>query len=409
MEDNGRMAIPPRQKNAPHVFFWRGAPVALTLLLGLGYLIGDGIVEDVAAESVNPWLLSLLVLAQAALLVVRHQVPMVALLAISALDAVLILMSSGEAGAGTFAVMVAVYTYVRQRPANAQLLIPTGVAVLSTVLTLLAVQTSVEILAEWAVPFAVFRGAFTFGLPVILAKIFDGRARLIRALRDRADAAERERERLAEDAVRAERALMARELHDIAAHHLTGIIVSAQAADALSSTDPEDARTYIRRVEGDARTALSNLRQTVGLLRSESGSAFSPTPAIEHLPALISEACENGTPVAFSASGDPKEIGPLAGMAVYRMVQESLANSSQHAPGAPRSVELDYGADSMRVSVHNGPAQTERPSNEPDRDGFGLQGMSERADLIGAQLRTGPTPDGGWSNVLEIPYDKVRA
>lgn len=401
------MATTPRQNRAPRAF-WRGVPVAVTVVLAVGYVTGVALFEDAPSAWADPWLVGVLVLTQAALLLVRERAPLPALIVIASLDAASLLVSSGEAGAGTFAVMVAVYSFVRRRLARPQFLTLAVLAAASIAVTFLAVRTSTDILAEWALPYAIFRSALAFAVPVVVAGIVDGRERFLDALRERADAAERERERLAEDAVREERALMARELHDIAAHHMTGIIVSAQAADALCSSDPEGAKSYIRRVEGDARTALSNLRQTVGLLRSESGSR-TPTPSIEQLPALVSEASGSGAPVSLTVTGTPVELGPLAAMAAYRMVQESLANAAQHAPGALRTVQVDYDDDAVRLTVGNlAPAGERNPEIAP-RQGYGLQGMAERADLIGGTLSTGPAPEGGWVNRLEIPYDSVRA
>lgn len=401
------MRTPPRQSSVRHAL-WRGAPVALTVLVGVGYLLAVALIDGAATEE-HPLLLGVLVLAQAAVLLPRARTPFLSLAVVVALDAVILLLSSGEVSIGTFAVMVAVYSYCRERRDRPHVAVPAALALASIAVTLVAVQSSDEVPGAWALPFSIFRGAMAIALPVVLAEIIDGRARLVEALRERADAAERERERLAQDAVREERALMARELHDIAAHHLTGIIVSAQAAGALRSRDPERAGEYIRRVESDARTTLNNLRQTVGLLRTESEGSLAPAPSIEHLPALVTDASGSGSPVSFSEIGTPRELGPLAGIAVYRMVQESLANARQHAPGASCSVELEYGESALRVTVNNEPVPAERAPGHPSRDGFGLLGMAERAELIGAALRTGRTPDGGWTNRLEIPYDGVES
>jgi signal transduction histidine kinase len=407
MQQNGAMTTAPRQPSA-RARLWRGVPVALAALVVLGYVVGNGIAEaqpvDASLFVPHGWAPAVLLTAQVTLLLWRYRAPAIILLAVAALDVGTLLMSSGELGTGSLAVMIAVYVVTRLRRTPSGYLVTAAAAGASIVVTALASRDSVEVPAEWIWPFAVVRGVLTFGIPVVIAEIVDGRARLIDALRERAEAAEFERERRAADAVQRERASMARELHDIAAHHLTGIIVSAQAADALVSSDPETAADYIRSVQRDARLTLDNLRQTVGLMRTDPVNALGPVPSIEQLPALVAEASTSGTPVQLEETGTPQALGQLAGIAAYRMVQESLANASSHAPGASRRVEVDYGPSTVRVTVSNGPSAT-RTTSQPGREGYGLLGMAERAELIGASLTTGPSADGGWQNTLTIPYD----
>jgi signal transduction histidine kinase len=397
------MPTPPRQSHVPSAL-WRAAPVVLTVLLATGQLVGAALLENPANQRLQGWWPAVLMLAQAGLLLARHRRPLAVLVAVAAMDALILQISSEDVGAGTFAVMVAVYAFVRATTGPPRRLIPAGLATVTVLLTAVAVQTSTQVPIEWALPFAIARSVLTYGLAVLIAEIMDGRARLVEALRERAHAAERERERRAAEAVLRERALMARELHDIAAHHLTGIIVSAQAADALRESDPETAGEYIRRVQRDARTTLDNLRHTVGLLRADGDGELAPVASIDRLPDLVREASTSGTEVRLHVSGLPRDLGPLAGIAAYRMVQESLANSLSHVPGAARAVTVEYGDDSVLVTVTNAPSPAV-PAERVRRDGYGLLGMAERAELIGATLRTGPSRDGGWRNTLEIPYD----
>jgi signal transduction histidine kinase len=405
MQQNGAMTTAPRQSSA-RAWLWRGVPVVLTALVVVGYLIGSTIAEtqpiDESLFVSHGWLPAVFFAGQVALLLARYRAPLLTLLAIAALDAAALGVSSGELGTGSLAVMIAVYCVARARRTARSYAVTALVAVASIVITIVASQSSTEVPSEWVVPFAILRGVLTFGIPMVAAEIVDGRARLVDALRERAEAAEFERERRATDAVQRERASMARELHDIAAHHLTGIIVSAQAADALLTADPAQATTYIRSVQRDARLTLENLRQTVGLMRTESPDTLGPVPSIEQIPALVDEASKADTGVRLTQSGTPFELGPLAGIAAYRMVQESLANALTHAPGADREVDIVYGPTTVRVSVRNGRA-VGQPRTQHSRDGYGLLGMAERAELIGATLTTGSTPEGGWANVLTIP------
>ena len=384
---------------------WNAAPVVLIVLLALGYVAGVLTVEAESLDSPLDFLPVVLMLGQAAALPARHRHPFAVLLAVAVLDGLTLLFTAGEVGTGTIAVIVAVYAYVRTANGRARYLVPALLAAAGVVVAALAVQASAVVPAELALTFAVARTALVFGLGVATAEILGGRARLLEALQERAEAAEREKEHRAEEAVLRERSLMARELHDVAAHHLTGIIVSAQAAHALRSSDPGQSAEYLRQVQHAARTALDNLRQTVGLLRPDVEGELAPVASLENLPALVAEASRTGTGVRLEESGTPRELRPLAGIAAYRMVQESLANALNHAPGAPRTVRVDYGPASLRLTVSNDAPQGPTAPRAGSRAGYGLIGMAERAELIGATLRTGPVDGGGWSNTLVIPYE----
>jgi len=161
-------------------------------------------------------------------------------------------------------------------------------------------------------------------------------------------------------------------------------------------------------VQDSARTTLVDLRRTVGLLRSDYESpqhpeAPSATPTIDGIAGLVSAARKRGQRVEIKVTGTRRALGPLAEAAAYRMVQESLANAARHARGAAATVTVAFTSDAVDVAVVNdsgdGPRVIPPPSS---RGGYGLSGMAERAELIGARLVTGPTADGGWSNRLTI-------
>ena len=241
------------------------------------------------------------------------------------------------------------------------------------------------------------------------------REQLAGAAREKEAFGERERTYLADQGRRAERTALARELHDIAGHHLSGIIVSAQAAGALIDSDPVRSRSLLRELEQEARATMVDLRGTVGLLRPDTddqdGAGRTPvgSPGVGDLPELVESARRRGRSVSYTEAGEPFRLGPLAEASVYRMVQESLANSARHAPGTGCSVSIGYSPDEMVVLVDNdapGPGTDFRPTaagRPGDGRGYGLIGMDERAELIGANLTTGPSENGGWCNVLRIP------
>lgn len=222
--------------------------------------------------------------------------------------------------------------------------------------------------------------------------------------------AEHERRERAEREVRAEREALARELHDIAGHHLSGIIVSAQAATALTRSDLDRAREMMQTVQDDARIALADLRRTVGLLRSDDDAPSgnpSPVPTIAGIGALVDVARERGQRAVLTSVGDAHAVGALAETTAYRMVQESLANAARHAPGAAWDVTVRFEADAVEIAVSNErPGERGTRASEKPGVGYGLSGMAERAELIGADLSTGPAEGGGWINRLRIPFDR---
>ncbi|WP_340296215.1 sensor histidine kinase, partial [Aquipuribacter hungaricus] len=249
---------------------------------------------------------------------------------------------------------------------------------------------------RWAVPLAATGVLVSFALPAVVAGYVRTRARLVAALRERAELAEREREAATREAVQRERTAMARELHDIAAHHISGIVLSAQAASALLRTDPARAGGYVVTVREEAQRTLAGLRQAVGLLREQGPGETAPVPDLEHLPALVASVRETGADVDLRVEGDPVPLGPLAGTAAYRMVQESLTNARAHALGAPVEVVVRHHPAGVELTVTNvvagagaGGAGAGGGAPTPARSGgggHGLIGMRERATLLGGDL-----------------------
>lgn len=218
-------------------------------------------------------------------------------------------------------------------------------------------------------------------------------------------ALERERDAVVRTAVATERTAMARELHDIAAHHLSGIALMASAIDRQLETDPAAAREGLHQVREQSRVVLTDLRRLVGLLR-EDDPAETSAWSLASVPGLVQE------PATLRVWRGDRElgagVGPLAQLAGYRMVQESLANARSHAPGAACAVEVDDRDDAACVlTVTNG-----RPTAAPvpaDGGGHGLRGMAERAELVGGDLRYGPTAEGGWQVRLRLPREEGPA
>ncbi|GAB3799444.1 hypothetical protein GCM10028798_12740 [Humibacter antri] len=369
--------------------------------------------------AVERWVLPTAIMVQAVLLTTRRRAPTMILVAVSVCDAALLILFGGLIGTGALAVMIASYTVVAVRPRrraySALSLLGAGAAVVAACSLAFSASSERLIPAGWIVPVAVARVVIAYGVPAAVAEIVAARRRLVRALRERAELAEQSRERAAADAVRRQRASMARELHDIAAHHLTGIIVSTQAARALIRADPSASERYLLTSERETRTALDSIRQAVGLLRLDDGAPYSPQPSLDDIGRLVSDFPGGNARLSIigEASGHP---GPLAELAAYRMIQESLTNAARHAPGTDVRVELHYSAGSLRIAVantalpdakevpHSSPGSIRAPRGAGDsagddagggavgdrHGGNGLAGMRERAALLGGTLTTGP-------------------
>jgi signal transduction histidine kinase len=253
---------------------------------------------------------------------------------------------------------------------------------------------------------AVLQAIAVVGIPLAIALFIAARRETRSARSNELEALGRERDALIQSAVSRERIAMSRELHDIAAHHMSGIALLASAIYRQVDRDPEAAKRAAQQVRTQSTTVLDDLRRVIGLLREESEASRS----VETLAAvreLVDLRRSAGTSVEFVLHTGSRElgagIGPLAQLVAYRMVQEALANSGAHAPGANCVVEIDDRAsDSLSVLVENDGAHAPDPG---PGGGFGLVGMRERADLVGADLTYGATAEGGWEVRLTIPRD----
>lgn len=234
------------------------------------------------------------------------------------------------------------------------------------------------------------------------------------------------RERVARDAlarveetrqqVVAERLRIARELHDVLAHHLTLVNAQAGVADYLLAADPQAASVALRGINQHTRQALDELRATVGLLRQDDesvedvdvpalpGAARQPVPGLARLDELI-ESFRSVGGVEFEATGSPRTLRPDADLAAYRIIQEALTNATKHAPGSVAHVVLRWSDDHLALSVTNGPATRPVParSRTAAGSGHGLIGMRERALACGGTLTTERSPAGGFVVRATIP------
>ncbi|WP_019058624.1 sensor histidine kinase [Streptomyces prunicolor] len=207
---------------------------------------------------------------------------------------------------------------------------------------------------------------------------------------------------LLEHAARGERARIARELHDVVAHHISMIAVQAETARLTTPGLPAEGATRLLAIGDTARTALTEMRRLLGVLRedADTGVQRRPQPGLAQLIDLVDESRDAaGSRTRLIVSGHVTSLDPGIEVTAYRIVQEALTNARRHAPGAAVDVELRYGDEDLAVRVRdNGPGPV-----AAGLSGHGLLGMRERAATVGGTLRTGPAPGGGFVVEARLP------
>ncbi|MFD8011797.1 sensor histidine kinase [Streptomyces sp. NPDC058955] len=206
-----------------------------------------------------------------------------------------------------------------------------------------------------------------------------------------------------------ERARIARELHDVVAHHMSVITVQADSAPYRIPELPEAAREEFASIAGSARESLAEMRRLLAVLRSDGGEGErAPQPGLDRLQQLVEATVRAGVPAELSLATEladgRTEVPQAVGLSAYRIVQEALANVVRHAPGAPTRVSVrEDGSGGLTVLVVNGAAAEPVAPLENTGTGHGLVGMRERVRLTGGTLDTGPLPDGGFRIAATLP------
>ena len=238
-------------------------------------------------------------------------------------------------------------------------------------------------------------------LPVWLA----GMATRSRELRAEASAERAERiEREREASLRAERARIARELHDVVTHAVSLMVLQAGAAREIMSQDEQRSRSLLASVEASGRAAIEELHRLLGLLSDHDGDApLAPQPGVSEIPMLVEQVRRAGVHVHLQVEGEPRAVSGGASIAAYRVVQEALTNVVKHAEGAPARVVVRWADDELELEILD--ERLLREESRPVASGRGITGMRERAAMYGGTLEAGPCADHGYAVHARIPLE----
>ncbi|WP_103530468.1 sensor histidine kinase [Streptomyces sp. SM11] len=251
-------------------------------------------------------------------------------------------------------------------------------------------------------------------VPFVLAWVLGDSLRTRRAyfdqLEERAARLEREREAQSKVAVAAERARIARELHDVVAHNVSVMVVQADGAAYVMDAAPDQARQALETISSTGRQALAEMRRLLGVLRTgdapESGE-YVPQPDVEQIEDLVAQVRQTGLEVDFKVEGTPRPLPSGVELTAYRVVQEALTNTRKHGgPDAGASVRLVYFDDGLGLLIEDdgrGAAHELYEDGGADGAGHGMIGMRERVGMVGGTLDAGPRPGGGFRISALLP------
>ncbi|MFG1925117.1 sensor histidine kinase [Cryptosporangium sp. NPDC048952] len=342
----------------------------------------------------DAYLLTLaLAVLTAAPIVLRQVAPVATLSVVLAAQLALSVLSGFSYPEGGFAVVIAAFTVATQCSPR--------VAGVMFGVTFTVVVGTVVAMAGHSLP-----------QPVLWSELLKGFVGIVVAgalgvsVKRRAEQTERLAAR-AERAAANERVRIARELHDVVAHHMSVISLQAGVSRYLLDTDRPAARTALATVEEASHEALSEMRRLLEVLRPEdSGNAdYEPQPGLAELDGLIERTRAAGVPVDVSVSGRFRSLASGPDLCAYRVVQESLTNVIKHAGPASVDIALDYGENTLMLRVlDDGVGQEPETSS----GGHGLRGMRERVELYGGVLTAGPRDEGGFGVVARLPMGGAR-
>jgi signal transduction histidine kinase len=266
-------------------------------------------------------------------------------------------------------------------------------------------------------PYDAIVQAFMFGTGWVVGTLNRYRRAAFAAEAERAERAEASLDEAAVRAAAAERVRIARELHDVVAHHVSLIAVQAEAVGAALPAQPEAASSSADLIAGTARTAMTELRRLLGVLRFKDSESMerlelSPSPSMSQIDDLVDAVRDAGLTVSCTVTGETgRVLPPGVDLTAYRIIQEALTNAMRHAPGSTASVRVRYASDFVTVEVANTPrpaggappAAVAAARAAARSGGYGLAGIAERVTSCGGSLTLGPAADGGFAVSARLP------
>ncbi|MET7515629.1 sensor histidine kinase [Streptomyces sp. NPDC005480] len=368
--------------------------VLLAALVFLLSMVAVSIIHEEHRISIR-WQAVVLVGPTCVALVWRRRHPFGVLVVAVGCAVVLQALGFREGPLGTSSVIVSVYTVAASTDRRTTW---TTACMTAAVLVGAAIVTD----RTWLAPDNAAMLAWT-ALPAAVGDGVRSRRAYVAAVEERAEHAERTREQEARQRVAAERMRIARELHDVVAHHIALINAQAGVAVHLVEQRPEHVLTALEGIRDVSQSALDELRVTVSLLRQpdETAAPRDPTPGMGHVPDLLASFERAGLAVKQTLSGDPKPLPPAADLAAYRIIQEALTNVRKHSGVDQARLDLSYLPNLLTITVQDdGPSQ---PARSDPGKGHGLIGMRERAGTVGGRVQAGPRAEGGFTVTAELP------
>ncbi len=250
--------------------------------------------------------------------------------------------------------------------------------------------------------------AFTVGAVVVMVLL----RRVVGDRDRRLGLAERERELATREAIIEERARIARELHDVIAHHVSMMVVQAGAERRVLDPDQQSTREVLTTIERVGRSALTEMRRLVGVLRSDEAEGLAPQPRVGDIATLVDQMRSAGLDIELRMEGEPHELPVGIDLSAYRIVQEGLTNALRYAGDTRTEVRVRYGVESLEIEIlDDGPGRRSEPGHAGDGRGHGLGhgvghgliGMRERVALYGGTLDAGRRPAGGFAVRVVLP------
>jgi signal transduction histidine kinase len=241
--------------------------------------------------------------------------------------------------------------------------------------------------------------SFAIGAIWLSGLYISTRRKYTRSLEERAERLERERDAEVQIAAAAERARIAREMHDVIAHSVSVMVVQADGAAYTVEADSQRAKRAMEAIGATGRQALAEMRRMLGVLREGGDASLAPQPGVEQLTELVVQIRSAGLPVDLAVHGVPAELTAGLQLTIYRIVQEALTNVRKHAgPGATARVGLYYGDHAVEVRIRD----DGRGAVPGDGRGHGLVGMRERVAVYGGSVRAEPVAGGGFEVVARL-------